>query len=50
MAARHAGQVVDESCASARADLAPQCGQNADPSNIWAKQPGQLTVARRARQ
>jgi hypothetical protein len=50
MAARHAGQVVVESCACALADLAPQCGQNADPSNIRAKQLGQLTVASRARQ
>jgi hypothetical protein len=42
--------LVAESCACALADLAPQWGQNADPSNIGAKQAGQLTVASRARQ
>jgi hypothetical protein len=47
---RQAGQGVDEACRSALAERAPQVGQNADPSNISAKQLGQLMVASRARQ
>jgi hypothetical protein len=50
IAARQAGQGADAGYRSARADRAPHAGQNADPSNIRAKQPWQLMVASRARQ
>jgi hypothetical protein len=39
-----------EGRAVARAARAPHCGQNVDPSNMRAKQCGQLIVASLARQ
>jgi hypothetical protein len=50
IALRQAGHAVEAGCCSARTDRAPHVGQNADPSNISAKQFGQLMVASRARQ
>jgi hypothetical protein len=50
MTPRQAGHAVEDGWGSALAERAPHFGQNADPANIGAKQPGQLTVASRARQ
>jgi hypothetical protein len=50
MALRQAGQAAEWGLGSALAERAPHFGQNAAPSNIRAKQLGQLTVASRARQ
>ena len=45
---RHPGQRTAASSCSPRARRAPHFAQNADPSNMSAKQDGQLIVASRA--
>jgi len=45
IALRQPGHLAPTVPLSARARLAPQCGQYADPANISAKHFGQLTVA-----
>jgi hypothetical protein len=47
---RHSGQRAIEGCAVARTARVPHCGQNVDPSNMRAKQCGQLIAASLARQ
>jgi hypothetical protein len=45
-----APQGAAEGCGSALTERVPQAGQNADPSNIRAKQRGHAIVASRAPQ